>query len=322
MPLAESLCYRAPMAHPYRFARALSLLVATTPAASWAAPPATPAPHAREGASGTTPAADVVALHDGSLFRGVVVELLVGDHVTLDTVTGERKTFPMARVAYAGPSEGWSGASRPGIAPKREEVSVRFETNTPETLVHVRDASTLSSFGGVGVTTSPGGSFGLVPFFGAGSSDTFRPLCAPPCEASLALGPQKFALTHADSPLFASNAAIVITKPSVVHAAFVSRHDVRMAGLWTAVGGVALAAIGVPLSYGEGRSCTVDRTTYPDRVVDRCWTSYHADPAIAVPVVGTTMVSLLVALTLALIPDTATFTLSPLAPAAPEPREP
>lgn len=305
----------------HRFTRTLALFLATVASRSSAAPPAA-APAAPSSAPSSPAPTDLVALRDGSLIRGIVIELIVGDHVSIDTIAGERKTFPMNLVSYAGPADGWSNAAKPTLARQGAEVSVRFETNTPENLVHAREATTLSSFGGLGVSAT-GGGLNLIPVFGAGSSATFRPLCAPPCEAVLPAGPHTFALTHANSPLLVDNATLTITKPSVVHAAFVSRRDVRMAGLWTAVGGLALSAIGVPLSFREVRSCTADRTTYPGVVVDRCsQTTYQADPAIVAPVVGTTAVSLLVALTLALVPDAATFTLSPISPAEPKPSDP
>lgn len=58
---------------------------------------------------------DVVRLVDGSYVRGTIVERMEGEHVVIQTVTGELRTFPMAEVAFAGARDGLPVTSTAGI---------------------------------------------------------------------------------------------------------------------------------------------------------------------------------------------------------------
>lgn len=117
---------------------------------------------------------DVVELANGGSVRGTVVENIPGDHVTVQLVTGEMRTFAAAEVARV-----TMGSAAPVMTPvivpvptppplpTGIELEVVGEGDEPITLHRLTGTATVSVWTGRGVGTA--------------SIDAFEPICVSPC---------------------------------------------------------------------------------------------------------------------------------------------
>lgn len=239
------------------------------------------------GGGGPAPAAsaaasDVVRLKNGSLLRGTISELLTGESVTIVTVTGKTREFPMSEVEYAGPADrDPAAAARPAsvaaqpaaadvearVSPEATKVRPYVTRDGKEARLHLTsepEGLTFHRQTGSAVALGPGGS---------AYATGYDRLCTAPCDITLPAGTEVLALSDGDeSPRVAEPISFPPGKSQVV-GNLESRAGTRIAG-WTIAGaslivGVALVyssfssqeVCGQDFGLGLGRSCYTETNT-------------------------------------------------------------
>jgi hypothetical protein len=248
------------------------LLAAVTPAAAQSPPGLTPPPSA-------SASSDIVRLPDGSMFRGTIQELVVGDHVDLQLHSGQVRRFAMKDVAFAGPAARDPAALAPTPAPSAASatvatgdatsVRVHFDSSTPHLTFAARTGSAT-------VTGSVGG-HGY-----AGIATAYTDLCIAPCDATLPSGMVRLALSKDGRGPVEADEPVVLREPSTVQGTYVDQRGVRTAGWITMFGAPVLGVVLMATAFS--RSSTCDSTGY-------CSTTASVDSArlgagVAVSVVG------------------------------------
>ena len=168
----------------------------------------------------------VVTLKNGSIYRGVLVELVAGDHVTLQTPFGETKRFAKGDVASvhadvpSAPVE--AVAAQPPVGAQANAARVHFEAKTAETDLFVQTGPAM-------VNGSGGG--------GSGTTRTVREyehVCGAPCDASLTAGKHRLALAYQDrDPV--QTGEVSLEGPTTLKGSYVDRRGTRIAG-WVIFG--------------------------------------------------------------------------------------
>ena len=253
-----------------------SVAHAQSPAPSAAASDTKPAsavvPNAKAPDS-TASDADVIRLKNGGLVRGNISELIPGDSVTIVTITGKTREFPMSEVDYAGPVDAdpqrqpaaASPVAPPAEAvPKAAEDSSKDEKVKPYVTVHAEEARLKLMSDDSGITyyrqaaTASGYAVGISSqstSYAFGYATGYERICTAPCEASLPAGSEVLALGRDDKPPIPADAVTLPAGDSELHGTIESRTGLRVAlivlGVATAVGGVALALT----ANGKKREC-------------------------------------------------------------------
>jgi hypothetical protein len=220
------------------------------------------APASAEGAS--VPAArDLVKLHDGSLYRGTIIEFVPHDHVTLQLVTGAVRRFAMANVEYEGDAANQPRVSAvppaPPLPPTPPAPAPEDAAGVPVRVVaNDADVSLLveRSLATVGSLTAKG----------------YGDICIAPCAAALPAGTYRMALSSHGGRAVEVQDAVHIDAPATLKAQYESHRDARTLGIVvTAVGGVAGIALIVggmlnkndcPTAFSGQPACT--STPSPD----------------------------------------------------------
>ena len=170
---------------------------------------------------------DAVALENGSVYRGVIFELVTGDHVSIMLPSGELKTFPMSEVRFAGPDSQMPVAAA-GPAPSRQARGRPSVPATPpgEYAVHLTSAQPDVTFWVERAGDDGPGATG------------FSKLCTAPCDAALPAGSYRFALAREGESPRTAKQVVNIRGDASLRADIVSRRDARTAG-WV-IGGVGV----------------------------------------------------------------------------------
>jgi hypothetical protein len=239
-----------------------SLARAQGPAASAAASDAKPASAAAPTAKApdsTASDADVIRLKNGGLVRGKISELIPGDSVTIVTITGKTREFPMSEVDYAGPVDadpqhpaaaGAPSASPPERAPKSSARSAADDAVVkPHVTVHAQEARLHLVADADGITFHrQAGASVAAGFRGPVYVTDFERICTAPCDASLPVGVETIALSVEGRMPVAAPAVALPPGRSELSGSYENNSGTRTAG-WvviagSAVGGLALLVAG------------------------------------------------------------------------------
>jgi predicted cobalt transporter CbtA len=185
-----------------------------------------------------------VILRDGSRYRGLIVESIPDDHISIAIAEGTLRQLPFEEVVYAGPSK--TAPASPVVAtrtasrderphtetkrrsPKPGESMVHFRTRTPELTVWVAE-----------VSNGPNGP----------TDSGFRRLCEAPCSEPLEHGLYRLAYSRADSRPLEVKSNININREAAVEADISSRRGTRVAG-WVILGlGAATGTVLLSLTF-------------------------------------------------------------------------
>lgn len=182
---------------------------------------------------------DVVRLNDGSFVRGTIVERVEGDHVVIQTATGELRTIPLASVQYAGPDSVMTAvpaappqAYAPPPPAALPTIHLTFDSEDEDVMTHRLVGSAIA------------GGWGRRGFVRV---DAFEPLCLAPCEIDVPPGTYQFGLSQGASGN-AQRAGIVYPLTTDTHfvAEFSSRGVERAIG-WTVFSLSAVACVVIVL---------------------------------------------------------------------------
>lgn len=199
---------------------------------------------------------DVVVLHNGGMLRGIIVEFVPDQAVSIMLPTGETRTIPMGDVAFAGPSNAapWNRPSaeaapsqpkeeaeapkdddevKPFITVHAERARLKLVAKQPNLTVHVKSGTATASVSGRMTSIR---------------SDAYTTICTAPCEASLPVGTHELGVSAPGENVTALEEPVQITGPGTLEASFESNAGARAAGyvVWVAggVGGTALMLSG------------------------------------------------------------------------------
>jgi hypothetical protein len=184
---------------------------------------------------------DLVALKDGGMVRGTIIELVPSGEVTIELATGEIRTFPMTDVAYAGPADRVSTeapVTEPS-APGADLAEVDFVGRPDQLQLFYHSSATQVAKSGF---VWSGRSWEPVADHGG----TYRPLCIAPCRTRLPAGRLNLGLAPSGRGVAASD-TVDITGDGVVRAEYRDMSGVRIAG---AVTGIAGGVIGMGIIFG------------------------------------------------------------------------
>lgn len=198
---------------------------------------------------------DLVRLRSGSLYRGTILELVVGDHVDVRLASGETKRFAASDIEYAGPASAAPGAApppppppspvgpRPMVTVDGASAPVRFESTTPDTDFHLRtEDATAVGWTGRGAYLAVARSYSHI--------------CAAPCEGTLPVGRQRLALSLEGGVPVEPDEAVIVPGPSTVRGTYVSNRGTRVAGWLVFLGSLTAGTAMMVLSIQHTQDCS------------------------------------------------------------------
>lgn len=177
---------------------------------------------------------DVVELTNGGTVRGTIVENIPGDHVTIQLVTGEIRTFAAAEVARVGPAAPTVITVPPviatppppvDVAPQPRMARLTVETDAEDFLLH-RVTGTASMRGMMR------------------SIDAFDVVCPLPCAVDLEPGTYYLGLSRGRRDPTRWRTPFVVEGNTTLSLDFESRGDQRLIGGLVLAGGI-LAGAGI-----------------------------------------------------------------------------
>jgi hypothetical protein len=208
------------------------------------------------------PAPDLVLLKDGSMVRGTIVDLKVGDHVQILTVTGESRSYPMSDVQFAGPASerptrgAPAGGTDAGSSlPMGTSRSPGSSEVRPKVVVHGQEANasftseeplTFQVRNGSAIAAGPGGVAVAVGY---------DEICTTPCQATMPAGTHTLALSKDGGTAIEAEAVTLPPGNSSVEGKYESRSGIRVAG-W-AIFGVGLVG-GTAIALSGSSSCSAE----------------------------------------------------------------
>jgi hypothetical protein len=233
--------------------------VALAAALAWGTFPQTIA-YAQERSPSAADLPDVVKLKDGSLYRGTIVELIAGDHVDLRLLNGSVKRWAMTEVSYAGeadrspaptaPRE--QAAPRPLVTVDAAEAKIHFESDTPETDLHIRTHD---------ATVTGVGWGGRGAFAYNAVAHSYEHVCAAPCDATLPAGTHRLALSYKGKAPVEPEDAVTLRGPSKVQGTYVDRSGTRVAGWVVVVGSIVAGSALLYASFKTTQDCSLQSIT-------------------------------------------------------------
>ena len=173
-------------------------------------------------------APDLVRLKDGSLFRGTIAELVVGDHVIIVTLAGESRRFAMADVEYAGRAQSLEEKKEPDPDEEEEEAAPPPRRQRAPTSVKVSFQAKTKSTTTLHVVAYMPSSAAPEP-----ESVAFRPeqpLCAAPCETGLPVGKYRFGVGGESGHVERVPTIFEVTAPTALQGSYHDNHETRAAG--------------------------------------------------------------------------------------------
>jgi hypothetical protein len=181
----------------------------------------------------------IVSLRDGSIYRGTLVELVVGDHVTIKLATGEVKRFEWSAVKEtnealaeppAPPAAGSDGGPRAvtadgtpiaSLPPEDQAVSIEVSADRPGAKLY-----RLPKPDAAGRNLD---------------SDTWELVCAAPCKTKV---DRRFPYAVAGSNVVSSDPFVIPARVSSVHV------DASVASRSTKITGWVMFGIAAPFAVG------------------------------------------------------------------------
>jgi hypothetical protein len=261
----------------------------------------------------------VVKLKTGSMYRGTILELVVGDHVDLRLVSGEVKRFGFADVAFAGPANDAPSPAPPLPPPppppppapppaapatgpqplvtlESTPAKIHFEATSHDVDFHIRTGEAVVS--GMVWTGRGLGGYG-------GVAHGYDHICTAPCVATLPAGTHRLALSLAGGQPVEAREAITIAGPSTVRGTYVSRQGTRVGG-WLLLGGsLVLGTVLMVASLQSHQDCSTQSLT------GTCTTEPSIDSGLMTAGVATIIVGPLLSLALILQRDSAQIDVVP-----------
>jgi hypothetical protein len=271
---------------------------------AWGAFPQTSA-YAQERSSSAADLPDVVKLKDGSLYRGTIVELVAGDHVDLRLPSGDVKRWAMTDVSYAGetsrspvpsaPRE--AAAPRPLVTVEAGEARVHFESDTPETDLHIRTHD--ATVTGAGWGARGGFVYGAV-------AHGYDHVCAAPCDATLATGTHRLALSYRGKAPVEPEDAVTLRGPSTIRGTYVDKSGTRIAGWVVVIGSLVGGSALLFASFQSTQDCSLQSVT------GSCTKQFTIDGGLAGGSAAVYVLGTIVGVALAMQHDGATIEVTPL----------
>jgi hypothetical protein len=205
---------------------------------------------------------DIVRLKNGGMMRGTIVDLVPGDHVSIQLPNGEQRQYPMSDVEYAGsaareappPPAPPAESAAPG--PRKQNVGehgrsdrhviarvnskfspVKLEADDNDITFHVRTGTAQGYVSGWSSTSGGSGAWGA-----ATQVEAYEQLCTAPCTAEIENGDQRFALSKADGKPVAGDGRVSIHGPATIHGKYESYTGTRAVGWLLVLGGAVVVA--------------------------------------------------------------------------------
>jgi opacity protein-like surface antigen len=288
-----------------RITSLLCALALVTPAAAQA-PPA-PAPAAPPSAP-----SDIVRLRDGSMFRGTIQELVVGDHVDLQLHSGELRRIPMKDVAYAGPAARDPSAAPAAPAAPPPSYGPLVTVDATSLRVHFESADPNMAFSLRTGSATVAGSVGGRGYVGVATA--YTDLCGAPCDVTLPAGTYRLALSKDGRGPVEAEEAAVLREPSTVQGTYIDHRGLRTAGWVSLLGGIGIGTILMASAFAQ-------KTTTCDGA-GSCSTSPSVNQSQVGAGAAVSLVGGLVGLILILQGDSASVRVLPLRGAAATPAPP
>lgn len=221
--------------------------------------------HAQEPAGGgkTTPAAapaapDLVRLKNGGLVRGTISELVPGETVTIVTLTGEARKFPMAEVTYAGAAADEHGTSATPAAATAAPAPTPNTVSQPVSSEPVQPYATVDAQAAhVHLVSEPPGLVFARQAASIRGRSAYARLCATPCDITLPAGTETLSIGPADGAAYKVENVSLPAGKSEVRATYVSRRSTRITG-WLVMGaGLAGGTAILFLSDGDSKGAKI-----------------------------------------------------------------
>jgi len=213
----------------------------------------------KSGAAIQTEPKDIVRLKNGGMVRGTIIEWVPGQSARIQLPNGETRSFPASEVQYAGPissesrsssatpTEAGQDGAKPLVTVHAKEARLHLETNQPGLTFHVQTGSAQG--------VAYGGGHAVQAF-----ATSFSPICAAPCDATMATGTYTLALSHGTGTPVADSEQTTIPGDSQLYGEYKSYAAMRWAGL--GVLGAGLSA-GLIISFtGKEEKCVDSDCTY------------------------------------------------------------
>jgi hypothetical protein len=219
---------------------------------------------------------DIVEFKEGGFVRGTIIELVPNDHVVLLTPSGEKKTFKMAEVKYAGsvskqPHDREVNSNNPPKDENQPEDKQEKEDKKPEKKVpevkpqpvpatNQASISFRSNMEGVTLMERGGQSAGIA-YANDGTvvamqASHFRDICVGPCTGTMSKGHHFLGVRSPKGYLIGGNELVEIKGPSTVDAKVKSKANARTAGMVLAFGGAGLIVLGPTLLAADATEDT------------------------------------------------------------------
>jgi hypothetical protein len=184
---------------------------------------------------------------------------------------------------------------RPLVTVEADAAKIHFESDTPDTDLHIRTGDATVTGLGFGVR-------GGVYTYGAVAHD-YQHICAAPCDATLPAGTHRLALSKNGKAPVEPDEAVTIRGPSNVHGTYVDRSGTRIAG-WLVLGGSLVASlVMLAASIHSDQDCTSTGSCVP---------THSIDMGLAVGSLATMTVGAIVAVILGLQHDGAIIEVTPI----------
>lgn len=205
---------------------------------------------------------DVVMLKNGGMLRGTIQEMDPQGNVVIQLADGEKRTFPMTDVKYAGIASGAPGAEPPPAPapapappayapppvasppgpPQRAPQPPQGNYGGSQPLVTVHGTEARLQLRGEGLTFHRKAGTGSGSGYANGQSVTiitnvYESMCSAPCDVSMPRGKYTLALSKDGQPIEAD--PVDIQGDGTLEGTYTSRTGVRIAGIFVVVGGVA-----------------------------------------------------------------------------------
>ncbi|MEZ4375878.1 MAG: hypothetical protein R3B07_34035 [Polyangiaceae bacterium] len=214
---------------------------------------------------------DVVMLKNGGMLRGTIEEMDPQGNVVIELASGEKRTFPMSDVKYAGMASGAPGAeTAPAPAPAPPAYAPPPVAVPPvpppgghagsQPLVTVHGTEARLELRGEGVTfhreAGTGTGAGYVNGHAVAISTTmYETMCTAPCTVSVPRGTYTLALSKGGLPVEAE--PVTVTQDGTLVGSYESKSGVRTTGL----------AVGIPLTVIGGSVMLGSLTLVEDPLV-------------------------------------------------------
>lgn len=207
----------------------------------------------------TAGAKDIVRLKNGGILQGTIAELVPDESVTIVTIAGATRSFPMADVAYAGPidrePQSPAATNAPEPAPAVPEPTARATTemkpyvtvNAREARLHLQSVPDKVTFHRLAAS--------------AGAFAGFERMCTAPCDVTMPAGTETLALSHEDGGLLAADPITLPAGSTTLYGKVHSRQSVRTGGIVITVIG-SLVTLGAAIAFPDASRRDSDLVLY------------------------------------------------------------